>query len=338
MNSANSVKIPSYLEVGQIGIFYLKRIWAFITQSDGAPMPSEESKYLHAVCNALGIGLEPTLQHLYLTQPSFEAFENWAIENGVLIPEVIANFNAVVSGEQLASRTLGEEEKVLTEADLAFWDENGYVIIKQAIPKEDSEQSRKVVYDFLGASENNVESWYQDHPAKQGIMVQLFNNELLNKNRMSLRIKRAYQQLWNRPDLLVSMDRVSFNPPESEQYHFPGPNLHWDVSLKRPIPFGLQGLLYLSDTSVEQGAFTLVPGFHKRIDAWLDKLPKDANPRTQDFAALGPQGLAGEAGDFIIWHQALPHGSCPNKAALPRIVQYINYQPTERFILHSFLI
>jgi len=132
-----------------------------------------------------------------------------------------------------------------------------------------------------------------------------------------------------RTDLWCNTDRVSFNPPENEEWRFPGPRLHWDVSLDLPIPFGLQGLLYLSDTQRNQGAFTLVPGFHLKIESWINGLPPGSNPRTEDIYKLGPVPIAANAGDFIIWHQALPHGSSPNTSTRPRVVQYINYLPLD---------
>jgi ectoine hydroxylase-related dioxygenase (phytanoyl-CoA dioxygenase family) len=158
-------------------------------------------------------------------------------------------------------------------------------------------------------------------------MVQLFQHSLLDKNRNSPKIRKAYEQLWQRTDLWVNTDRVGFNPPETELYRFPGPHLHWDASIKQPMPFGTQGILYLADTAANQGAFTLVPGFQNRIADWLNGLPEGANPRQQDMHALGAIPIAANAGDFILWHQALPHGSSPNTSALPRFVQYINYEP-----------
>ena len=96
------------------------------------------------------------------------------------------------------------------------------------------------------------------------------------------------------------------------------------------IPFGLQGLLYLSDTDENQGAFTVIPGFHKNIENWLENLNDDENPR--DINLLNDykkKHIAAKAGDFIIWNQCLPHGSSPNTSDKPRIVQYINYQPID---------
>jgi ectoine hydroxylase-related dioxygenase (phytanoyl-CoA dioxygenase family) len=103
--------------------------------------------------------------------------------------------------------------------------------------------------------------------------------------------------------------------------------LHWDTSLARPRGLSTQGILYLTDTGPEQGAFTCVPGFHRRIDTWLDSLPEGADPRRQDLHALGSMPIGGRAGDLVIWHDALPHGSRPNRSHLPRIVQYIAMYP-----------
>jgi len=319
------------LEKGQLGISFLKRFWSMamlnrkgIISQDIAP---EDRHLATPLLNVLGLGLEPTIQYLYLEAPSFEEFENWIQVNGTYTNERLETFNALLQDKQEEMPYLKKEIPVLNDSDLAHWEEHGYVIIRNAIPKEDCRATRKLIYDYLNAAENEPASWYKNHPAKKGIMIQLFHHPQLQKNRLSAKIRSAYQQLWNRTDLMVSMDRVSMNPPETKAYQFPGPNLHWDVSLKCPIPFGLQGLLYLTDTAANQGAFTLVPGFQNRIEAWLANLPENEDPRSANLLALGAKPIVANAGDFIIWHHALPHGSAPNTAQKPRIVQYINYQP-----------
>jgi ectoine hydroxylase-related dioxygenase (phytanoyl-CoA dioxygenase family) len=125
----------------------------------------------------------------------------------------------------------------------------------------------------------------------------------------------------------VNVDQAGFNPPERPDWSFPGPHLHWDVSLAQPIPFGVQGILYLTDTAADQGAFTCVPGFHRIIEDWLNALPAGTDPRAQDLRSLGPIPIAGRAGDLVIWHHALPHGASPNRSARPRVVQYLKLRP-----------
>ncbi len=280
--------------------------------------------------HTLGLGLEQTIKHLYQAAPGFEEFEQWILElnNGHIPREKIDMYNAAfLNPETHTIQT--NTELVLQPEDLEFWNENGYVIIRNAIPEEDCKATVYLICDFLEIKLDDPSTWYDAHPAKQGIMIQLFQHPQLQKNRDSKKIRLAYEQLWQRNDLWVTTDRVSFNPPETASYRFQGPRLHWDVSLELPIPFGTQGLLYLTDTAENQGAFTLIPGFQNTIEHWIYQLAPGANPRTQDLYQLGPKPIAANAGDFILWHQALPHGSSPNTSKLPRIVQYINYAPID---------
>ena len=326
------IQISNEQEKGKLGIAYLKHLWSSILlEKQGVINEGTHLKYncVSAVFDALGIGIEPTYQFLYQEAPTFEAFEDWILKNGTVSKEMIELVNSAISSSKHLS-TYNDNAPVLDDESLRHWDENGYVIIRDVITKDNCDASVKIIHEILQIDPNDKSTWYQHHSLKQGIMVQLFRNQQLDKNRFSTKIRQVYQQLWNRNDLIVSADRVSFNPPENENYKFPGPDLHWDVSLKQPIPFGLQGLLYLTDTPEDQGAFTLVPGFHRKIDAWLEDLPKNVSPRTYDLHQLGAKPIAANAGDFILWDHRLPHGSSPNTGKMPRIVQYINYLPLDR--------
>jgi ectoine hydroxylase-related dioxygenase (phytanoyl-CoA dioxygenase family) len=108
-----------------------------------------------------------------------------------------------------------------------------------------------------------------------------------------------------------------------------GSKLHWDVSLKPPIPFELQGLLYLTDCGLDDGAFHCVPGFHHKIETWLHDLEEGENPREKALKTLQPIPILGNAGDFIIWQKALPHCATPNYGQSPRMVQYLTYLPND---------
>ena len=93
----------------------------------------------------------------------------------------------------------------------------------------------------------------------------------------------------------------------------------------------MQAILYLTDTAADQGAFTCVPGFHRRIEEWLSGLPAGRDPRASDFTrefAREAVPVAANGGDLVIWHHALPHGSSPNRAPVPRIVQYMVGRPS----------
>ena len=320
------------IDTGITGIYQLKRLWSkALAGTDVANQYPEESLLENALIDILGIGLLPTYQFLYGQKPDFESFENWVMahSNGSIDVKIIEQCNALFKNKTTPKESLTAE--VLTPNDIAFWQTNGYVIIRNAVSDLDCAGSRKAIMQHLKIDEYNALTWYKENETLQGIMVHLYRSEVIDKNRNSPKIKKAFEQLWNRTDLIVTTDKCGFNPPETTTFKYKGTGLHWDVSLATPIPFGTQGILYLTDTAANQGALTLVPDFHKNIENWLNGLQKNTNPRETDFTAFGPTPIAANAGDFIIWNHKLPHGSSPNKAKLPRIVQYINwYAPLEK--------
>ena len=339
-----TIPLAGPAETGELGVFQLKRLWSRVMrQRHGQPANAgAEAQVEQVVLDALGVGLEQTMQHLFQAGLSFSEFEEWIIETaGGVSRTQVARINAMVAGSECPpeiARWLAEveaDEPVLSAEDLAFWDEHGYVVVPNAVPESSRAAATQAILDHVGARADDPESWYK--PNDHGIMVQFFQHPAFTANRQSRRLHKAFAQIWKTADLWVSTDRAGFNVPERPGWMFRGPDLHWDVSLARPIPFGTQGILYLTDTGPEQGAFTLVPGFHRRIEAWLDSLPPGTNPRQQDLHRLGSKPIAGRAGDLIIWHQALPHGSRPNRATRPRIVQYINLRPARMEVRETWI-
>lgn len=327
--------LPSPHETGKLKIKQLRRFWQAtqLNRNCKADTVLQDEWQLNKVLlGVLSLGLEQAIIHIYQNAPSFEAFEDWIVKTaGVPDSDTVERFNRIFDGEETMA---APADPFLSAEDLSFFKKNGYVVIKNAVPEVDCKETINIICDFLGIKPDQPDTWYRPNTARQGIMVQLFQHPVLTKNRTSDKIRRAFEQLWQKKNIWLNNDRVGFNPPETESWKFPGPDLHWDCSLELPIPFGLQGILYLSDTAANQGAFTLVPGFQHRIESWLNSLPADADPRRQDLHALGSKPVTGEAGDFIIWQQALQHGSSPNTSTQPRFVQYINYQPID-FIEHT---
>lgn len=323
---------------GRLGIAHLKRFWTqTIDARNGLPVVKTESDwhFNNLVLSSLNLPLEPTINYLSQNAPSFGEFEKWIAEqnSGTIDASEIERFNSRFNdrpyGEtvQNSIKEIEESEDVLTAEDLRFWEENGYVVVRRAVTKAQAKAAEEAVWNYLGMSADDAATWYEK-PIGKGIMTELYRHPALDETRRAPRIKKAFAQIWKNADLWTTIDRTSFNPPEIESFKFQGPKLHWDMSLAPPHRFGTQGLLYLCDTSAEQGAFSCVPKFHKKLESWLGNLPENVNPREVDLSREAA-AIAAEAGDFVIWHQALPHGSSPNRGTYPRIVQYINMFPFE---------
>ena len=329
--------LPAATDTGFLGVYQLKRAWARQRARQQGRFDTDNSDFRldHLVFDALGIGLEQTIQFLGQNSPSFDAFERWIVATTGGVSDLqVARINAAIAGAECPAEVgqwladVDASEPVLSADDLAFWDGHGYVVLHDAVPADTREAATQAILDHLGARLDEPESWYRHD--RRSIMVQYFQHPAFDANRRSPRPHKAFAQLWGTADLWVSTDRVGFNVPERPGWKFQGPDLHWDVSLHQPMPLGMHGILYLIDTAADQGAFTLVPGFHRRVGAWLARLPAGADPRTEDMHALGSKPIAGRAGDLVIWHDALPHGASPNRGRMPRIVQYIRMYPTRQ--------
>lgn len=323
-------------EKGLLGVVHLKRFYhQCLAGKRGETVTKSEQdwRFDNIVLMGLGLPLESTITWLLQNNPTFSEFENWILSQVTIDKLEIERINCALTrkpySEEITRKLLEIEksEDVLSQADLEFWDENGYVIIREAVPCEQAKAAEAAVWEFLEMSPQNPETWYEKTIGK-GIMMDFYHHPILDANRKSARIRKAYAQLWKTADLWVTADRTSFNPPEKGTYVFQGPKLHWDMSLNPPYCFGTQGLLYLCDTAADQGAFRCVPKFQRRLENWLAGLPEGTNPRdvNLDDSAVN---IAAQAGDFVIWHHALPHGSSPNRGNYPRIVQYMNMFPLD---------
>ena len=324
--------VASSREKGSLGILHVKRLWSRtlakrLNQVQEAIAPEDWLKDNTLICG-LGLGLRETMQYLYDAQPSLDQFEQWILEmnGGRIDRERIDLLNQALSGELKTGPPPDLQDFVFTDDEMSSWEENGYIVLHDAVPPENCRESVETICRFLQMDLNQPETWYggsQGH----SIWIPLLHHPVLEANRHSPRIHQAFAQLWGRTDLWVTTDQSGMNPPERDGWKFPGPDLHWDVSLALPIPFGTQGVLYLADAAADQGAFSCVPGFHRKIEGWLKGLAVGRDPRREDLRKDAIP-IAGAAGDLIIWHHALPHGSSPNRASLPRFVQYINMRPS----------
>lgn len=311
-----------------LGIDELHTFWACQCAPGSAdPLPQDVVKTLLA---GLRLNVLETLRYLHHQKPDYLQFEHWIRERngGELHDAVLHRLRRALAGESVGAE-VGDLDCVdgLSADELAHWDEHGYVILRNAISPASAETAEMAIYDFLGMHRDDPDSWYRESLG-HSIWVPLLRHPALVANRRSPRIHKAHAQLWGRDDLWVTIDQVGFNPPERENWPFPGPHLHWDATLAEPHCLELQGILYLADVDEDQGAFSCVPGFHRELKPWLQSVPEGVSPSVHAQRTLTMTPIAAKRGDMIIWHHLLPHGSSPNRAQRPRVVQYMSLQPT----------
>lgn len=224
--------------------------------------------------------------------------------------------------------------RVLTQAEMAFWHEQGYVILREAVPRENVDAAVDIIWEFMEMDRGDPETWYRsgdgDDSApklKASGMAELYQHQALWDNRQHPRVYGAFADIWTTEKLWVSIDRVNLNPPAREDWDFQG-FVHWDIDTSlRPIPNRVQGVLSLVDAPAGAGGLQVAPGFHRRFADWVKTQPADRDPRMPDMSGIEMKSLATNAGDLVIWHSLLPHGTGRNNSTRPRLAQYITMFP-----------
>ncbi|CAM3933441.1 phytanoyl-CoA dioxygenase family protein [Pseudoalteromonas byunsanensis] len=289
-----------------------------------------DSEVDRAIFDLLGVSQHQGISAVYENALSFDGFlshiakiSSFSLLN---LNRASAYLNGVNQPAQIQQRfdEIAAMPDVLTSEDLQQWQEDGYVILKEALDLKQCSAVKKAIADFLSVDLNDSSKWY-DLELRAGIMVELIQHPALTQARNAKRIHKAYSQLWGTEDLIVSTDRCGFNPPQTHTHPFSGPDLHWDLNLCKPLQLGTQGIVYLTDTAPEQGALTVVPGFHHQLPKQIKQYV--SKQHQIDLHQFGSRAIGANAGDMVIWHHFLPHGSRPNLTEQPRIVQYINMYP-----------
>lgn len=321
---------------GRLGIPYLYRYWQRCWLKAKEPTATArkdigEWDLENTLLSGLGLNILETGRFLHSTEHTgFESFEQWIIatNGGAIEEERLTRLHDALDGKPVGSAAgCLDDVPGLTANEFAFWDEHGYLVVHDAVAPEDRDAAAAAIYEFLDADPDDPKTWYRNKYGKT-IWVPLLRHPAFLANRKSPRLVKAFAQLWGRQDLWSTVDQGGFNPPERNGWTFPGPHVHWDASLALPHCFAVQGILYLADTPAEQGAFSCIPGFNRTLEQWLEDLPTGVDPREAIRSHPGLKPIAGKAGDLVLWHQSLPHGSSPNRGKKPRVAQYIALRPT----------
>lgn len=224
---------------------------------------------------------------------------------------------------------------VLSEADLQFFREHGYIVVPNVVPQENLDTLLATMWEFSGMDPDDRETWYPTD--RRSTLIFLHQHQAIWDNRQYPRAHQAFSDVLGTEKLWVSMDRAAMKPPLDPRYpHYNDQGfIHWDLDTSKPLPESLrvQGVLALTDTTEEMGGFQCIPGFHKNLAEWIAAQPEGRDPRMPDVSRL-PEGMKVtpipmKAGDLVIWDMRLAHGNGANHGTRPRLAQYITMSPAQ---------
>ena len=230
----------------------------------------------------------------------------------------------------------GKPLQVLSEEDWKFWLHNGYVIIRNAVPKEQAAETAKFLWEFEEKDPSDSGTWYTAPRAEMQMkeltntgMVEVYNHQALWNNRQMPKVHAAFADVWGTEKLWCTIDRANLNFPLRPGFEYKG-FIHWDYDPETK-PQNVQGVLALADQNDENmGGFQCIPELFRNYDTWKLTQPEDRNHFKPDITGLTLEKIKMNAGDLLIFNSCEPHGIRPNLSKdKVRIAQYISMMPAE---------
>ena len=242
------------------------------------------------------------------------------------------------SNQKLNDRSNGKPLRVLSEEDWRFWMHNGYIVIKNAIPKDQAKATADFIWEFDEKDPNDPSTWYAKPRAEMQMkelagtgMVEAYNHQTLWNNRQMQKVYDAFVDVWGTEKLWVTIDRVNLNFPQRPGEEKEG-FIHWDYD-PETRPQNVQGVIALADQMDESmGGFQCIPWLYRNYDTWKLTQPEDRHRFQPNLDSLQDKlvKVLMEAGDLLIFNSTEPHGIRPNRSDNKvRIAQYVSMMPAE---------
>lgn len=238
---------------------------------------------------------------------------------------------------QLRKTATADSLRVLSVEDWNFWLENGFIVIKNAVPREQALRTAEFIWEFEEKDPENPATWYTAPRAEMQMkelagtgMVECYNNQYLWNNRQTQRVYEAFVDIWGTEKLWVTIDRANLNFPIRPGHEYKG-FIHWDYDPDTK-PQNVQGVLALADqTDPNMGGFQCIPWLFRNYETWKLNQPEDRNKFIPDITGLEEHLVKVPlmAGDLLIFNSSEPHGIRPNHSDKVRIAQYISMMPAQ---------
>lgn len=274
-----------------------------------------------------GLGKFELLSFIFIDCKSLSHFQEWIItlKGRDFTAQATLKFNTWYTDRQAENPIVQSHPKTLQSSELKFWEEQGYLRIPHAVDARLCDEVKSQIFKHLDLDIAAPESWYKTHPDWQGIMLQLYQNEYMEKLRQDARVKEIFAELYHTGAIIPNIDKLGYNPPETSGWKNGSSSLHWDLDLSRPVEYYIQGLVYLDEVPEDRGPLQVVPGFHLQFKDWIHQYPDLQQAHEKMRAMVTAQPVPGGKGDLILWQSTLPHSAGINRSALPRFVQYVSF-------------
>ncbi|CAG9996783.1 unnamed protein product [Clonostachys byssicola] len=230
--------------------------------------------------------------------------------------------------------------------------ENGYVVLKGAIPLDRALGYRDKAYEWLQSFGTNLDfddpsTWTKSNlPIHSCINTfsrySVCHEKFVWDARLEPGVVDTFAEIWGTNELLVSFDALNVTFPNRKDVV---PRPPWEHVDQSPLRRGLnciQGIINLSPAGPNDGGLVVYPGSHRLVEHFFDVETDSTTWKPDDIyefsreelswfesKGLSPVKVCAEPGDLIIWDSRTIHyGSVPSPESTQiRTVIYAAYAP-----------
>ena len=111
---------------------------------------------------------------------------------------------------------------VLSQNDFDFRNQNGYIVVRNAVPREYCQPVEQATWEFLKRAPNIPETWYNELEGRASgtILSQMHHHQSQWNLRQLPRLHAIFSALKGTEKLWVSIDQTGFNPPACDQWTY----------------------------------------------------------------------------------------------------------------------
>ncbi|KAE8445967.1 hypothetical protein EG329_012606 [Mollisiaceae sp. DMI_Dod_QoI] len=230
--------------------------------------------------------------------------------------------------------------------------ENGFTIVKNAIPKDKAVQYQEKAYGWLKSFDTELDFNKPETWIKQNLPVQskintfstygVVHEKFMWDARMEPGVLQAFEHLWGTDELLCSFDSLNITFPNRKDVPRKPAWEHIDQSPLRRGMHCVQGIINLSPSGPEDGGLVVYPGSHKFNDEFFDTQTAKSSWKTKDLymfdekqlawferKGINPNKVCADVGDLILWDSRTIHyGAEPSELSNQiRTIIYVAYTP-----------
>ena len=229
---------------------------------------------------------------------------------------------------------------VLTDEQINQFHEQGYVIVKGALSRDDAESYRQKILSLMPANLEIPEDWGThdgrikpmaspgNHTFDTVDLLPLMTNEKLYRAATELLGSTAVRVLDGSVGITLR-NAAHGDEPLSQTLHLDAsvPTTADDFTFEQ-AELQVGGCYYLTDVEPNGGGIHVVPGGHKIVEAEARAAGsggRHLHAEWKQIKHLESVEVTGEAGDFALLHHLMPHGASHNRNPTARVAYFVRW-------------